>query len=145
MAKQYRLGIFRRLINRVVTRRVTAGKSVGADVRLLTTTGRRSGLPRTTPVTIVEVEGEEWLVAPYGSVSWVHNIRANPRASFTKGSATTSFTAVEVSPEEAAPVLHRYVTEVKVVRPFFDASHDGPAEAFASEPDKPVFRIDGAG
>ena len=53
--------------------------------------------------------------------------------------------AVEVSPEEAAPVLHRYVTEVKVVRPFFDASHDGPAEAFASEPDKPVFRIDGAG
>lgn len=145
MAKQYRLGAIRRLINRIVTTRVAAGKDVGADVRLLTTVGRKSGLDRTTPVTIVEVGGHEWLVAPYGSVSWVHNIRANPRATFTVGHATTPFTAVEVPPGEAAPVLRRYVTDVKVVRPFFETPHDGPLEGFASEPDKPVFRIDPAG
>ena len=145
MAKQYRLGAIRRLVNRVVSRRVLAGKSVGADVRLLTTIGRKSGLARTTPVTIVEVGGEEWLVAPYGAVSWVHNIRAHPRATLTKGDTTTSFTAVEISPADAAPVLRHYVTEVKVVRPFFNTAFDGPLEAFAAEPDKPVFRIDAAG
>ena len=145
MARQYRLGAVRRLVNRVVAKRVAAGKGLGADVRLLTTVGRRSGLDRTTPVTIVEVGGREWLVAPYGSVSWVHNIRANPRATLTRGGTTSPFTAVEVSAEEAAPVLRHYVTRVKVVRPFFDASHDGPVETFASESDKPVFRIESSG
>ena len=44
---------------------------------LLTTRGRKTGRPHTNPVTLVEQQdGTQWLVAPYGTVSWVRNARA---------------------------------------------------------------------
>ena len=143
MARDYRLGAGRRLINRIVAKRVRAGKSVGADVRLLTTIGRKSGLERTTPVTIVEVGGNEWLVAPYGAVAWVHNLRASGTATLAKGDESLGVRAVEATPAEAAPVLKHYITEVKVVRPFFDVSHEDPVASFIDiAPGKPVFEIE---
>lgn len=47
---------------------------------ILETTGRRSGLPRRTPVGHV-VDGDTvWIVAEHGPrAAYVHNIRANPR------------------------------------------------------------------
>ena len=48
---------------------------------LLTTRGRKTGRPLTHPATVVENEGQRWLVAPYGAVSWVHNARAAGRVS----------------------------------------------------------------
>jgi len=142
MTRKYRLGAGRRLINRIITKRVRAGKSVGADVRLLTTIGRKSGLERTTPVTIVKVGGTEWLVAPYGAVAWVHNLRASGTATLARGDESLEVRAAQAAPEEAAPVLKHYITEVKVVRPFFDVDHDDPVEAFIGiAPDKPVFEI----
>ena len=143
MAKQYRLGFVRRLVNRIVSSRVRAGKSASADVRLLTTIGRKTGLPRTNPVTIVEVDGAEWLVAPYGPVAWVHHLRAVGTATLATDGDPVEFRAVEVDAATAAPVLKHYITEVKVVRPFFDVGPDAPAEAFIGvAPDKPVFRIE---
>jgi hypothetical protein len=38
--------------------------------------------------------------------------------------------------------LKRYVQQERIVRRWFDAPHDGPAEAFAAEADRhPVFRL----
>jgi deazaflavin-dependent oxidoreductase (nitroreductase family) len=143
MARQYRLGVIRRLVNRIVTGRVRAGKSVGGDVRLLTTVGRKTGLQRTNPVTIVEVGGAEWLVAPYGPVAWVHNLRAAGTATLATDGDPVEFRAVEADAATAAPVLKHYITEVKVVRPFFDVAPDAPLDAFtAVAPGKPVFRIE---
>ena len=45
-------------------------------MHLLTVRGRKSGLPRTTPVNLIEYQGRRWLVAPYGEVAWVRNVRA---------------------------------------------------------------------
>jgi hypothetical protein len=42
----------------------------------LTVEGRKSGLPSSRPVALVEEGDEKWLVAPYGIVNWVHNARA---------------------------------------------------------------------
>jgi len=143
MARQYRLGFMRRVVNRIVSRRVGTGKSVGADVRLLTTIGRKTGLPRTNPVTIVTLVGVDWLVVPYGPVAWVHNLRAAGTATLTTEGDPVAFRAVEVNAATAAPVLKHYITEVKVVRPFFDLGPDAPVEAFVGiAPDKPVFRIE---
>ena len=45
---------------------------------LLTTTGRKTGKSRTTPVNIIDLDSERWLVSSYGDVGWVHNVRASP-------------------------------------------------------------------
>src|ERR1043166_10055050 len=47
---------------------------------LITIRGQRSGLPRTTPVAIIEVSGRRWVWAPFGEVQWVRNLRAAGRA-----------------------------------------------------------------
>ena len=80
MAKTYRLGPGRRAINALFSAMIQAGIA-GRSTYLLTTTGRRTGRRRTTPVTLIENPGERWLVSPYGDVGWVHNVRPGPRSS----------------------------------------------------------------
>ena len=50
---------------------------------LITIRGRTSGLPRTTPVAIIDVSGRRWVWCPWGDVNWVRNLRV-------AGSATIS-------------------------------------------------------
>lgn len=50
---------------------------------LITISGRTTGLPRTTPVAIIEVSGKRWIWAPWGEVHWVRNLRAAGRATIT--------------------------------------------------------------
>jgi deazaflavin-dependent oxidoreductase (nitroreductase family) len=54
---------------------LVAGMSMGPN-RLVTIRGRKSGLPRTTPLAIIEVGGRRWVWAPWGEVQWVRNLRA---------------------------------------------------------------------
>jgi hypothetical protein len=49
---------------------------------------------------------------------------------------------MSTSPAPASFSLKRYVQQERIVRRWFDAPHDGPAEAFAAEADRhPVFRL----
>ncbi len=111
---------------------------------LLSVSGRRSGLTYTTPVILVE-NGERWLVAPYGEVSWVKNARAAGQVTLSRGRHRETVSIREAGSDESAPVLREYVRSVRVVRPFFDASPDSPVEAFAVEAGQhPVFQIETA-
>ncbi len=47
--------------------------------------GRKSDQPHTVPVTLIEQDGQRWLVAPYGVVQWVRNIQAAGMATLTRG------------------------------------------------------------
>jgi hypothetical protein len=88
----------------------------------------------------VEHDGRRWLVAPYGSVSWVHNARATGRVSLTRRRNTRDYAIREVSPEEAGPILQRYVRIAPTTRPYFQATKDSPVEDFVTEADgHPVF------
>ena len=58
---------------------LAAGVPMGFN-GLITIRGRKSGLPRTTPVAIIEVSGRRWVWAPWGDVQWVRNLRAAGRA-----------------------------------------------------------------
>ena len=141
MAKQYRYGAWRRLLNRVVSTAVRRGRGP-ATAHLLTVAGRRTGEPHTTPVHVIAAEGGRCLVAPYGAVGWVRNLRAAGRATLARGGHRGEVGAVEVGPEEAAPVLRRYIADVPVTRPYFDVSADSPLEAIAAEAGRhPVFRL----
>ena len=115
-----------------------------ARTYLLTVTGRRSGTPRSTPVTLVVEGGRRWLVAPYGEVAWVRNLRATRRATLSRGGRTDSIAVREVGVEDAAPVLKLYVTRVPITRPYFDVKPESNLDAFRAEaPRHPVFAIVG--
>jgi deazaflavin-dependent oxidoreductase (nitroreductase family) len=111
---------------------------------LLTVPGRRSGAPRSTPVTLVEEGGRRWLVAPYGEVAWVRNVRAAGKATLSRGGHTDEIALREVGADEAAPVLKLYVARVPITRPYFDVRPGSDLDAFRAEaPRHPVFAIEG--
>ena len=111
---------------------------------LLTVPGHRSGALRSTPVTLVEEGGRRWLVAPYGDVAWVRNVRAAGKATLSRGGHTDEIALREVGTDEAAPVLKLYVTRVPITRPYFDVRPGSDLDAFRAEaPRHPVFAIEG--
>ena len=143
VAKTYRLTPTRRLLNALMRGLLRLGLAP-EQTYLLTVRGRRTGTARSTPVTLVEEDGQRWLVAPYGAVSWVRNARAAGQVTLSRGRRTESVRIAELGPAEAAPILRRYVAQVPIVRPYFDVGPHGPAEAFAAEaPGHPVFRVVG--
>lgn len=121
-----------------------AGIAPGGAV-LLSVRGRTSGQPRSTPVTPIAVGGSLYLIAPYGAVDWVRNLRAAGEATIERG-RTHRIRATELAPAEAAPVLRRYVQKVPIVRPYVSAGPDASLAAFeAIAADHPVFRIERIG
>jgi deazaflavin-dependent oxidoreductase (nitroreductase family) len=64
-----------RYSNPIANRLFRLGLPTGPNV-LMTVRGRASGLPRTAPVAIVELEGRRWIIGAYGEVQWVRNLRA---------------------------------------------------------------------
>ena len=83
---------------------LAAGVPMGPDV-LLTVRGRKTGLPRTTPVAICENAGRRGIISPFGEVNWVRNLRAAGRATLTVGRRTEDVIAVELGPTEAADFI----------------------------------------
>lgn len=141
MAKTYQLGPTRRAVNVLMKPLVRLGIG-GRSTYLLTTTGRRTGQQRTTPVILVENEGERWLVSPYGMVAWVYNVRAQPQVTLRHGRRVEALHAEEVDAVSAGPVLKRYVRNVRVTAPYFDAKGDDPVEKFIEEaPRHPLFKL----
>jgi deazaflavin-dependent oxidoreductase (nitroreductase family) len=113
-------------------------------LHLLTVPGRTSGRPWSTPVTLVEVGGERWLVAPYGVRNWVLNARAAGRVELRRGRRREKLEIEELEPGAAVPVLREYYRRHRVTRPFFGVSLDAPHEAWVAEaPGHPVFRLVG--
>jgi deazaflavin-dependent oxidoreductase (nitroreductase family) len=141
LASTYRLSPSRRAINRVVHLLLRLGL-MPRPTYLLTVTGRRTGRPLSTPVTLVEDGGARWLVAPYGNVGWVRNARAAGRVTLSRGGRSETLAIRELAPAEAAPVLQRYVARVPITRPFFDAAPDSPLADFVAEASRhPVFHL----
>jgi deazaflavin-dependent oxidoreductase (nitroreductase family) len=119
-----------------------AGKGL-SRAQVLTTTGRRSGESRSIPVSPIDVDGVEYLVAPYGSVSWVENARANPNVTLTKGRTVRGVSLVEVTGRPAAPVVDAYYRRESFSRRFMDVSESPTVDDFAERSEQfPVFRVD---
>lgn len=114
----------------------------GTRTHLLTVPGRRSGRPWSTPVSIVRMGDERWLVAPYGDRNWVKNARAAGRVELRRGRRDELLEVVELTPEQSVPVLQEYYRQGRVTRPFFAVSLEStPEEWLAEAPLHPVFRL----
>jgi len=140
MAASYSLTPIRRLGNAIMRRTTRFGLG-DKHQYVLTVTGRKSGKRYSTPVRLVEEDGQRWLVSPYGERGWVKNARAAGSVDLSRGGETERARITELSPEEAAPILRTYVEQMPVVRKFFDATPDSPVEAFVTET-RPVFRLE---
>jgi len=78
----------------------------GMSILLLTTTGRRTGTPRTIPLTFVRDGGSLVVVGSYGGMdrapAWWLNLQHNPRASVQIGPLHHEVVARKASPGERA-------------------------------------------
>ncbi len=75
MAKPYHVTVFVRLSNSMTSSLVRLGVKIGS-LSLLTVRGRKSGKPIVTPIAIFVQNQKRYLVAMYGVVNWVCNLRA---------------------------------------------------------------------
>jgi deazaflavin-dependent oxidoreductase (nitroreductase family) len=87
------------LLNPFLVRLMAAGVPMGPN-GLITVRGRRSGLPRTTGVAIIESSGRRWVWAPWGDVNWVRNLRAAGRATITVHGRRQDVEATELDAAE---------------------------------------------
>ena len=80
------------------------GRVVGMPVLLLTTTGRRSGKPRTTPLTFLRDATDLVVIASNGgsdrTPDWCLNLERNPRAVVQIGAEKLAVTARTASAAE---------------------------------------------
>jgi deazaflavin-dependent oxidoreductase (nitroreductase family) len=110
-----------RFVNPVFKALLAAGVPMGPDV-LLTVRGRKTGLARSTPVAVAEIEGRLWLISPWSEADWVRNLRAAGRATLTSGRRTESVSATELDQAQTIgffrDILDPYVRTDRVARWF---------------------------
>ncbi len=75
---------------------------------VLTVTGRRSGQPRSTPITPFEVDGRRYVVGGFPGADWVRNARANPDAVLMRSKMREPVRMVELDAEQARPLLRQF-------------------------------------
>jgi deazaflavin-dependent oxidoreductase (nitroreductase family) len=107
------------LLNPLIRRLLRVGVPMGPNV-LLTVRGRTSGQLHTFPVALMESGGRQYVFATFGEVNWVRNLRAAPEAILRRGRHQEPVVAVELTPEEAAPVMQQ------ALAPFFASPMTAP-------------------
>ena len=139
--RPYRKSYWRRGLNAVVRPLARLGLT-GPRTHVLTVPGRRSGKLWSTPVSIVRVRDERWLVAPYGDRNWVRNARAAGWVELRRGRRSERLGVRELEPGAAVPVLREYYRVGRVTRPFFDVTLDSTTDEWLAEaPRHPVFEL----
>jgi deazaflavin-dependent oxidoreductase (nitroreductase family) len=131
--------------NHIARPLLAAGVLMGSDV-LLTVRGRKSGLPRATPVTLSEYARRRGLISPFGETDWARNLRAAGRATISVGRRQEEVTAVELDAPEAAAFIRDVLAPVArqtrigawIVRTIDKIDIDHPEEAVQG---RPVFEL----
>jgi deazaflavin-dependent oxidoreductase (nitroreductase family) len=113
---------------------------------VLTLPGRRTGLPRSTPMTPFTLDGELYTVAGFPGADWVRNARAAGAGTLSKGRKSRRVKLVELESEQSRPVLRAFSTEVPVSVAFLKRAglvrHGTPEEVEALAGRIAVFRFD---
>ena len=133
------------VFNRTVRRLTLIGLSVMGS-RELRVQGRSSGEWRSTPVNVLSLDGERYLVAPRGTTHWVRNLRAAGAGELRVGRRVEVFQAQELPDQAKEAVLREYLRrwkwEVGQFFPGLDAKAP-PEKIAAAAAGFPVFRVSG--
>ena len=113
---------------------------------VLTVPGRKSGKPRSTPVTPMTVDGKRYVVGGLPGSDWAANARAAGEATLQQGRRTERVRMVEIPAEEVRPLLRQFPVEVPTGVGFIKnaglVTGPNPDEFEALAGRCPVFRID---
>ena len=113
--------------------------------RILGVRGRKTGEVRTTPVNLLTVGGERYLVAPRGHTQWVRNLRVAGEGTLRVGRKTETFRPTELADADKPEILRAYLRRWWFeVGAFFgpDINAKVPDEKLLEiAPGFPVFRI----
>jgi deazaflavin-dependent oxidoreductase (nitroreductase family) len=137
----------RRIFNPIVALFTRLGLSLLGS-RVLEVRGRSSGAARRTPVNLLVLDGQRYLVAPRGETQWVRNLRASGEGRLLLGRRSEQFTAEEVDDEHKAGILRAYLKRWKAeVGVFFDGvgPDSSEQELRSVAPKHPVFRLRSGG
>jgi deazaflavin-dependent oxidoreductase (nitroreductase family) len=115
---------------------------------VLTVPGRKSGQPRSTPMTPFDHEGGLYTVAGFPGADWAANARAAGQGTLTSGRRSRQVRIVTLSPDESRPVLRAFAVKVPVGVGFAKRSGlvvDGTPDEFEELAGRlAVFRFDPA-
>jgi hypothetical protein len=131
-------------INRVVMVLQRLGFVVGT-MHVLAVPGRRSGVYRSTPVSLLSLDGQRYIVAGLDDADWVLNARVAGRGLLHRGRTEEHVSLIELPVEERAPVLRAFPKLIPQGVPFFTRLYGVGAdpEAFAAlAATCPVFRVE---
>jgi deazaflavin-dependent oxidoreductase (nitroreductase family) len=135
----------RHIANRLVARLTRLGISIWGS-RVLEVTGRKSGLPRRTPVNLLTLDGHQYLVSARGEGEWVRNVRAaGGHLDLLLGRRRQPRTAHEVADGDKTEILRAYLRRWKAeVGVFFEGiGADSSAEEISAIAHRhPVFELD---
>jgi len=81
---------------------------------VLTVRGRKSGRPRSTPMTPFEHDGALYVVAGYPGSDWAANARTAGAGTLARGRRSRRVKIVELGTDEAGPILRSFAVEVPV-------------------------------
>ena len=99
--------------NKVFIQMSRLGMSFGGESPVvLTAQGCKSGRERSTPVTPLTVGGKQYVVAGFPGADWVANVRAAEQVTVARGRHLQRVRMVELSPDDARPILRAFPTEV---------------------------------
>lgn len=128
--------------NKVMGKLATWGFGPSYMVQL-TVRGRKSGKRYSTPVNLLNVDGNEYLVAPRGTTSWVRNARAAGEVTLTQKRNSQTVKLEEVPNAAKPPLLKAYLEQYKsAVQQYFAVQAGAGVSEFEAIVDKhPVFRI----
>ena len=89
--------------------------------RVLEVPGRTTGEIRRTPVNLLTVDGQQYLVAPRGATQWVKNVRVAGSCRLRVGRRVTDAALVELPDADKPAILRPYLQRWKwEVGQFFD-------------------------
>ncbi len=124
---------------------IALGVPMGPDV-LVTVKGRKSGVPRTTPVTICDYGGRRGFISPFGETNWARNLRAAGTATIRFGRKREEVRAIELDHDEAVRFIKEVIAPIAAtskighwfVRNIDKIDLDHPDETAVG---KPVFEV----
>jgi hypothetical protein len=131
------------LANRLIIALNRLGISFGTWY-ILSIRGRKTGKMRSTPVSVLHVNGQRYVVTGF-ETQWVKNARKVRDGMLTRGRNKEQVVLVELPVEERPPILREFPRQVPHGVPFFEKllNLPGDPEAFAAAaPHCPVFRLD---
>jgi len=113
---------------------------------VLTVPGRKTGKPRSTPMTPFEHDGGLYVVAGYPGADWASNARAAGAGTLSRGRRSRRVKIIELDAAESRPVLRTFAAKVPVGVGFAKRAglvRDGVPDEFAALAGKlTVFRFD---